>query len=103
METDGMLQFRVLCHLTLLATFACAPLRSLGADKAKTSAEFNASKLPPPAKAEVEFVRDVRPLFEARCWKCHGDTKHESGLSLHRRDAAFAGGDSGKEFEPGKS
>ncbi len=77
--------------------------RGFGADKAKETVTFDVSKLPPAAKANVDFARDIRPLFESRCWKCHGETKHESGLSLHRRDAAQGGGDSGKEFEPGKS
>ena len=89
------------CSLLLLAALSgavCAPPTSL-----KPNAAFDATKLPPPANADVDFARDIRPLFEARCWKCHGETKHESGLSLHRREAALAGGDSGKEFEPGKS
>jgi hypothetical protein len=64
---------------------------------------IDVSKLPPPANRQIDFARDIQPLFQSHCWKCHGAAKHESGLSLHTHDAAFAGGDSGKEFEPGKS
>ncbi len=69
----------------------------------KKTADIDLSKLPPPAKRQVDFVHDIRPIFESHCWKCHGASKHESSLSLNTHDAAFAGGDEGKEFEPGKS
>ena len=77
--------------------------RLLRADKPNAASTFDAAKLPPPASKQVDFARDIRPLFEARCWKCHGEARHESGLSLFRREAAMAGGDNGKAFEPGKS
>jgi Protein of unknown function (DUF1553)/Protein of unknown function (DUF1549)/Planctomycete cytochrome C len=92
----------LICGLAVCAVFVAAR-NSLAADKQTNSATFDAAKLPPPAAREVDFVRDVRPLFEARCWKCHGEAKHESGLSLFRKEPAFAGGDNGKAFEPGKS
>ncbi|HEY2146633.1 MAG TPA: DUF1549 domain-containing protein, partial [Pirellulales bacterium] len=79
----------------------CFAARSRADDKKETA--FDAAKLPPPASKQVDFARDIRPLFEARCWKCHGEARHESGLSLFRREAAMAGGDNGKAFEPGKS
>src|SRR5438105_13074477 len=100
METDLMRRAHPICFVAWL-TLAAASTAS-GADKPGQAA-FDASKLPAAAKNEVDFARDVRPLLESRCWKCHGETKHESGLSLHRREAAFVGGDSGKEFEPGNS
>ena len=83
----------------------CASGESRAADKRPTPkpSTIDVSKLPPPATRQVDFVHDIRPLFESHCWKCHGATKHESGLSLHLHDAAFAGGDNGKAFEPGKS
>ena len=83
----------------------CASGESRAADKRPTPkpSTIDVSKLPPPAARQVDFVHDIRPLFESHCWKCHGATKHESGLSLHLHDAAFAGGDNGKAFEPGKS
>jgi hypothetical protein len=99
LETDLMCRVRPIYLFAFWTVLAAVP--AFGADKAEPT--FDATKLPPSAKTDVDFVRDVRPLLESRCWKCHGQTKHESGLSLHRREAAFAGGDSGKEFEPGKS
>jgi hypothetical protein len=43
----------------------------------------------------VDFDRDVRPLLEGQCWKCHGASKQRSGLRLDSRDAVLKGGDSG--------
>lgn len=43
----------------------------------------------------VDFVRDVKPIFEARCLSCHGGGMQEGGLRLDSRSHALAGGDSG--------
>jgi hypothetical protein len=59
--------------------------------------------LPPAATVEVDFARDIRPIFEASCVSCHGPAKQKGGLRLDRKDDLFAGGDSGAAFEPGKS
>jgi mono/diheme cytochrome c family protein len=48
------------------------------------------------ATAAVDFDRQVRPIFEARCYECHGDKKQKSGIRFDQRDSVFAGGDSGK-------
>ncbi len=52
--------------------------------------------LAPGARAgDVDFTRQVAPLFRARCIECHGPTTSKSGLRLDERDRAFAGGESG--------
>jgi mono/diheme cytochrome c family protein len=51
----------------------------------------------------VEYDRDVRPLLTAKCIRCHGPRKQESGLRLDVRGRAFAGGDGGVAIVPGKS
>jgi hypothetical protein len=45
--------------------------------------------------APVDFVRDVRPILESRCFRCHGPKRQEGGLRLDVRKNALAGGDSG--------
>lgn len=42
---------------------------------------------------DVDFVRDVRPIFEKHCYECHGAKKQKSGLRLDVKSAAFKGGD----------
>jgi len=61
------------------------------------------AKLPSPAAKQVEFVRDVKPIFDAACVKCHGKGKDKGGFSLETRDAFTKGGDSGAPVVAGKS
>lgn len=49
-------------------------------------------------ETEVDFEREIAPIFAARCIKCHGPEKQKEGFRLDQRTTAFAGGDSG---EPG--
>src|SRR5207249_2983947 len=52
----------------------------------------------------VDFQKEIRPIFESRCYECHGPSKQKSGLRLDRKENAFRGGDSGKAaLLPGKS
>lgn len=56
-------------------------------------AELDLSKLPSAANAPVDFDKDIRPLFEERCVKCHGPEKQKGGLRLDQKAAAFTSGD----------
>lgn len=47
----------------------------------------------PAAAAEIDFVRDVRPIFQKHCYTCHGEEKQKSGLRLDIKSEAFKGGD----------
>ncbi|MEQ1841629.1 MAG: DUF1549 domain-containing protein, partial [Verrucomicrobiales bacterium] len=52
----------------------------------------------------VDFVRDVRPIFEAHCYDCHGADTRKSGLRLDVKAAAIKGGDNhGPDIIPGKA
>jgi hypothetical protein len=56
------------------------------------------------AGAEVDFIKEVRPILEARCFECHGEKKQKSNLRLDDRENVFKGGESGKAaVVPGKS
>ncbi|MGB8852692.1 MAG: PSD1 and planctomycete cytochrome C domain-containing protein [Pirellulales bacterium] len=41
----------------------------------------------------VDFVRDVRPILQRHCHRCHGEAAEKSGLRLDVKAAAFRGGD----------
>ena len=43
--------------------------------------------------APLDFVRDVRPVFQKHCYECHGERKQKSGLRLDIKSLAFKGGD----------
>jgi len=62
-----------------------------------------AAQLPPPAGRPVDFVKDIKPLIEASCIKCHGKGKDSGGFSLETREAFLKGGDSGAVAHIGDS
>ena len=51
---------------------------------------------------QVDFARDVRPIFQDHCISCHGPQKQEAGLRLDVRSAALQGGDSGRVIVSGE-
>lgn len=59
-------------------------------------------QLPSLVAAEVDFARDIAPLLEQRCVRCHNEETRKAGLSLVSREAAIKGGESGAALEPGK-
>jgi hypothetical protein len=65
--------------------------------------EPDVSKLPPPSKDAVDFARDVKPLLEARCAKCHATDKPKGKFSLRTRDDALKSGESGPNLVAGDS
>src|SRR5262245_24040028 len=42
--------------------------------------------------ARIDFQRDVRPLFEKRCFGCHGPEQQMANFRLDRRRDALRGG-----------
>ncbi len=51
----------------------------------------------------VDFARDVRPILQQHCVKCHGPEKQKGGVRFDRRQEAFDPADSGKKsLVPGK-
>lgn len=41
------------------------------------------------ATPAVDFVRDVQPVFQKRCYGCHGASQQMGGLRLDRRESAL--------------
>src|ERR1700761_6996621 len=60
-------------------------------------------KLPPPADRTVDFQKDIEPLFEAACIKCHAKGKDKGGFSLETRERFLKGGDTDAGAVVGKS
>src|SRR5687768_1582941 len=56
----------------------------------------------PAQAADVDFARDVRPILQKNCFRCHGEKKQEGGLRLDVRRRALAGGDTAPAVAPGK-
>ena len=45
--------------------------------------------------SKVSFIREVEPVLQQRCQKCHGPNKQQGGLRLDQRPSLLLGGDSG--------
>jgi hypothetical protein len=52
---------------------------------------------------QVDYEKQVKPIFAARCTACHGVLKQEGGLRLDTGALARQGGDSGKIIAVGDS
>lgn len=50
----------------------------------------------------VDFVRDVKPIFEGACIHCHGPKKQEGKFRMDTKAAAFAGIEDNPGVTPGK-
>ncbi|MBI1840598.1 MAG: DUF1549 domain-containing protein [Verrucomicrobia bacterium] len=50
---------------------------------------------PASAADTIDFARDIRPLLQEQCYKCHSAEKSKGGLRLDLKKSALLGGDSG--------
>jgi mono/diheme cytochrome c family protein len=59
----------------------------------------------PPAQgdAKIDFNREVKPIFDTRCIKCHGAEKPQAELRLDSEAAVLRGSISGRVVVAGKS
>ncbi len=62
------------------------------------------TKLPPAStKTGVTYATDIKPIFDASCGKCHGDTKPRGGITLTTLEGVLKGGKDGKILTVGDS
>jgi mono/diheme cytochrome c family protein len=74
-------------------------LTAVAADKK----EVDVSKLPPPADTkDLTYDKDIKPIFQKSCFKCHGPEKQKGKLRVDSLQAALKGGED-KVIEPGNS
>lgn len=56
-----------------------------------------------PAHSPLSFEKDIRPIFKAHCFHCHGEGEKLKGdLDLRQRRLALKGGEDGPAIVPGK-
>ncbi len=62
------------------------------------------TNLPAPASVQINFDRDIHPILETSCLRCHGSQKPKSHFRLDYREGALAGGDNNtNDIVPGDS
>jgi hypothetical protein len=59
--------------------------------------------LPPPSTNHIDFVKDIKPILDNTCLRCHGLERPKSGFRLTDRASALKGGANGIDIVPGKS
>lgn len=57
----------------------------------------------PAAEGKVDFAKEIHPILEQQCVKCHGTEKQKGKLRLDSREAALKGGKGGPALVPGDS
>ena len=62
-----------------------------------------AAQLPPAASHPIDFSKEIKPLFEASCVKCHGRGRAKGDFQLDTRETLLKGGESGPALVPGNS
>ena len=96
-----MNRFLIIC---LGVTFTLSLTTVQAAEKEKKTVKIDASKLPPPAEAKgITYAKDIKPIFDKSCVKCHGPEKQKGKLRLDSLEAALKGGEDGKVVLPGDS
>lgn len=53
--------------------------------------------------ATVSFAKDIMPIFEASCTKCHGVEQVKEGLDLRTYETLMAGSFNGSVITPGNA
>src|SRR6266487_481853 len=66
-------------------------------------ADIDSTKIPPAPNRKVDFEKDVKPIFAAQCYKCHGPEKQKSDYRLDIKMSALKGGSIGGAIVPGDS
>ena len=83
-------------------TLGLASLQATAQDK--KNAKVDVSKIPPASTAkDVTYAKDIKPIFEKSCIKCHGEEKQKAKLRLDSLAAVLKGGEDGQVILPGKS
>ena len=74
----------------------------LGLGISSAVAAIDIAKLPAAsAQKDLTYAKDIKPLFEASCFRCHGEKQKKGGIRLDSLEAVLKGGKEGKIVEVG--
>ena len=88
---DAAVQARLMLAMMIFLGFSAA------------GEDLDGSKLPSVAPVKVDFQRDIQPIFEKACFRCHGPERPKSRFRLDTRASAMKGGDKGVDIVAGDS
>jgi hypothetical protein len=79
-------------------------LALLGATAFAADQKVDFSKIPAASsRSDVTYAKDIKPIFEKSCFKCHGEEKQKGKLRLDSLEAVKKGGEDGDVVTPGDS
>jgi uncharacterized membrane protein len=78
-----------------------APRAASDGDEGNATVEARQRYAEGPIPEHPDYTKDIRPLFERSCVKCHGPEKRKSGLRLDEKRFAMKGGENGPAIVPG--
>src|SRR6185436_12967664 len=62
-----------------------------------------AKTLPPSADHAINFTKEIKPILEASCIKCHGRGRDKGDFQIDSRETLLKGGGAGPAIVVGKS
>jgi hypothetical protein len=69
-----------------------------------SASQIDITKLPAPAKESgVTYEKDIKPMLEASCVRCHGPERPKAGLRLDSLGGLLKGSKDGQVVLPGDS
>jgi hypothetical protein len=84
------------------AAFGAIMAFAASAPAVTATATSSVSSPPTGTGWDGDYARDLKPLFQERCYACHGALKQKAGLRLDTVEAMKRGGDSGPALVPGR-
>ncbi len=76
----------------------------LVASIAAVAASVDTSKLPPASTRKgVTYAKDIKPILDKSCTRCHGAERPKAGLQLDGLETTLKGAKDGKVIQSGKS
>ncbi|MDQ6631862.1 MAG: DUF1549 domain-containing protein [Verrucomicrobiota bacterium] len=60
-------------------------------------------QLPPPAPHPIDFAKEIKPILETSCMKCHGRGKSKGGFQIDTKETFLKNSDSGPAVIVGNS
>jgi len=87
----------------IFACFLAAAASTIADDKFNFD-KLDLGKLPPVAeKKDLTYAKDIKPILEASCLRCHGQQRPKGNLRLDNLEGLLQGGKDGKVVVAGDS
>ncbi len=97
--TDGLSSWS--CRTRITRVLICALVCVLAGSVSCPAADPPASTAENSA-ADVDYLRDVKPIFARHCFTCHGPIQQKSGLRLDTAATLLKGGENGPAIKAGR-